>query len=230
MCHTHVKYASFTRSVIEQLYFNGLLVPRGSRKQLNCSYFNHQEVKIFFLLFLISCYSCDWQITRIVTDTQSYYHYWSKYNLFNYYAAPSSPPTGILANNGSSTSIWVTWSEVPDIDQNGVIRGFLIGYWEKRDPAGTVTYANVSESSAVQLQVGQQSDRRRKRAAGGTSYKYVLNGLKIWTEYLVRVAAYTVSLGTFSEPYLVRTDEGGNMEYVLFLSHRLERFSIECRK
>ncbi|KAJ7390085.1 hypothetical protein OS493_027115 [Desmophyllum pertusum] len=76
--------------------------------------------------------------------------------------APSSPPTGILANNGSSTSIWVTWSEVPDIDQNGVIRGFLIGYWEKRDPAGTVTYANVSESSAVQLQVGQQSDRRRK--------------------------------------------------------------------
>ncbi|KAL9958642.1 hypothetical protein ACROYT_G035690 [Oculina patagonica] len=115
--------------------------------------------------------------------------------------APSSPPTGVIAvNNGSSTSLWITWSDVPDIDQNGVIKGFVIGYWLK-DNSDNVTPVNVSKSSVV-------SPAKRKRRASGTSYSYVLEGLRIWTEYYVVVAAVTVGQGPFSEPYLVRTDEG----------------------
>ena len=41
-----------------------------------------------------------------------------------------------------------------------------------------------------------------------------LTGLRIWTEYFVTVAAYTVSQGPFSELYTARTDEGGNDEWL----------------
>ena len=110
----------------------------------------------------------------------------------------------MVEHNGSSTSLLVTWSEVPFADQNGVIRGFIIGYWVKDDP-GTTTYVNVTESSV--------SVARRKKRAAVASYMHQLTGLRIWTKYYVTVAAYTVSQGPPSMPYLVRTDEGGNEEY-----------------
>ena len=121
------------------------------------------------------------------------------------YAAPSAPPTGIVVvHNGSSTSLWITWSDVPGIDQNGVLIGFVIGYWLK-DDSGTANHVNVSKSSVV-------SPVKRRKRASGTSYSYVLQGLKIWTDYYVVVAAVTVGQGPYSEPLLVRTDEGGNVE------------------
>lgn len=119
-----------------------------------------------------------------------------------YYTVPSSPPTRVLAtNNGSSTSLWITWSDVPDIDQNGVITSFVIGYWLK-DDIGSRVNLNVSKASV-------SSPAKRRKRASGASYDYVLEGLRIWTEYYVVVAAVTVGQGPFSEPYLVRTDEGG---------------------
>ena len=127
------------------------------------------------------------------------------YFVFYYYTAPSSSPTGVFAtNNGSSTSLWITWSDVPDIDQNGVITSFVIGYWLKDDVETRVNFS-VSKSSV-------SSPAKRRKRASGASYNYVLEGLGIWTEYYVVIAAVTVSQGPFSEPYLVRTDEGGNLE------------------
>ena len=110
----------------------------------------------------------------------------------------------LATNNGSSTSLWIAWSDVPDIDQNGVITNFVIGYWLK-DDIGTRVNFNVSKSSV-------SSPAKRRKRASGASYSYVLEGLRIWTEYYVVVAAVTVSQGPFSEPYLERTDEGGNMK------------------
>ena len=115
----------------------------------------------------------------------------------------------MAAHKGSSTSLWVTWSEVPYADQNGVIRGFIINHWLKDTPA-TATYVNVTKSSVIAA-----TNFRRKRAAV-SSYMHQLTGLRIWTEYLLTIAAYTVDKGPFSEPYLVRTDEGGNEEYLYF--------------
>lgn len=101
----------------------------------------------------------------------------------------------------------------------------MIGYWLK-DDSENVTPVNVSKSSVV-------SPAKRKRRASGTSYSYVLEGLRIWTEYYVVVAAVTVGQGPFSEPYLVRTDEGGNME-CSYLQPLLWYFKPErahsCRK
>lgn len=84
----------------------------------------------------------------------------------------------------------------------------MIGYWLK-DDSDDVTPVNVSKSSVV-------SPAKRRKRASGTSYSYVLEGLRIWTEYYVVVAAVTVGQGPFSEPYLARTDEGGNVERFYF--------------
>ena len=84
----------------------------------------------------------------------------------------------------------------------------MIGYWLKGG-SDNVTPVNVSKSSVV-------SPAKRRKRASGTSYSYVLEGLSVWTEYYVAVAGVTVGQGPFSEPYLVRTDEGGNMECLYF--------------
>lgn len=84
----------------------------------------------------------------------------------------------------------------------------MIGYWLK-DDSGTVNTVNVSKSSVI-------SPAKRRKRASGTSYSYVIEGLKIWTDYYVVVAAVTVGQGPYSEPLLVRTDEGGNVECLQF--------------
>lgn len=84
----------------------------------------------------------------------------------------------------------------------------MIGYWLKDDVKTRINF-NVSESSV-------SSPATRRKRASGTSYNYVLEGLGVWTVYYVVVAAVTVSQGPFSEPYLVRTDEGGNVECLYF--------------
>lgn len=84
----------------------------------------------------------------------------------------------------------------------------MIGYWLKDDVETKVNFS-VSKSSV-------SSPAKRRKRASGASYNYVLEGLGIWTEYYVVIAAVTVSQGPFSEPYLVRTDEGGNLEYIYF--------------
>ena len=80
----------------------------------------------------------------------------------------------------------------------------MIGYWLK-DDSGTADHVNVSKSNVA-------SPAKRRKRASGTSYSYVLKGLKIWTDYYVVVAAVTVAQGPYSEPLLARTDEGGNVE------------------
>lgn len=84
----------------------------------------------------------------------------------------------------------------------------MIGYWLKDDIGSRINF-NVLKTSV-------SSPSKRRKRASGASYNYVLEGLGIWTEYYVVIAAVTVSQGPFSEPYLVRTDEGGNVEYICF--------------
>ena len=82
----------------------------------------------------------------------------------------------------------------------------MIGYWLKNDIESRVNF-NVSKASV-------SSPAKRRKRASSASYDYALEGLRIWTEYCVVVAAVTVGRGPFSEPYSVRTDEGGNVEYI----------------
>lgn len=84
----------------------------------------------------------------------------------------------------------------------------MIGYWLKDDIGSRINF-NVSKTNV-------SSPAKRRKRASGALYNYILEGLGIWTEYHVVIAAVTVSQGPFSEPYLVRTDEGGNVEYIYF--------------
>ena len=132
-----------------------------------------------------------------------YYYYYCCYHFYNS-TAPSSPPTGVSAvNNESSTSLLVTWSQVPYEDRNGVIRGFVIAYWLVDDPSN-VQYVNMSSNTS-----GVSGEKRRRKRASHDSFEHTLTGLRIWTHYHVKVAAFTISRGPFSEPYMARTDEGG---------------------
>ena len=135
-----------------------------------------------------------------------YYYYYYYYYCYHFYnsTAPSSPPTGVSAvNNESSTSLLVTWSQVPYEDRNGVIRGFVIAYWLVDDPSN-VQYVNMSSSTS-----GVSVHKRRRKRASHNSFEHTLTGLRIWTHYHVKIAAFTISRGPFSEPYMARTDEGG---------------------
>ena len=84
----------------------------------------------------------------------------------------------------------------------------MVGYWLKDDIVSRVNL-NVSKASV-------SSPAKRRKRATAAAYDYVLEGLRIWTEYYVVVAAVTVGRGPFSEPYFARTDEGGNVEYIYF--------------
>ena len=131
------------------------------------------------------------------------YYYYYYYHFYNS-TAPSSPPTGVSAvNNESSTSLLVTWSQVPYEDRNGVIRGFVIAYWLVDDPSN-VQYVNMPSNTS-----GVSGEKRRRKRASHDSFEHTLTGLRIWTHYHVKVAAFTISRGPFSEPYMARTDEGG---------------------
>ena len=56
---------------------------------------------------------------------------------------------------------------------------------------------------------GVSGEKRRRKRASHDSFEHTLTGLRIWTHYHVKVAAFTISRGPFSEPYMARTDEGG---------------------
>ena len=56
---------------------------------------------------------------------------------------------------------------------------------------------------------GVSGEKRRRKRASHDCFEHTLTGLRIWTHYHVKVAAFTISRGPFSEPYMARTDEGG---------------------
>ena len=42
---------------------------------------------------------------------------------------PSAPPENVSAEAVSSTQILLTWSAVPESEQNGLILGYKVRYW-----------------------------------------------------------------------------------------------------
>lgn len=94
--------------------------------------------------------------------------------------APSAPPQNVFAVNGSSTSLKVSWTPPPTLDQNGRIRYY------------TVAYNRSSGSPSEQ---------------NATSNNVTLSGLEKFDEYTVTVRAVTVADGPPSSPITVSTDQ-----------------------
>ena len=102
--------------------------------------------------------------------------------LFN--SEPSAPPTNVAGQSISSTSISVTWDEVPAAEQNGIITNYNISYHsltEKHSSSATMDYV---------------------------ARQMTLTGLREFVNYSITVFASTVvGNGPASDPIIVSTSE-----------------------
>ena len=97
---------------------------------------------------------------------------------------PSAAPENVTGHNSSSTSILVTWGEVPAADQNGIILTY------------TIAYESLTENHNGNITVNYP-DRQTN-----------LTGLREYVNYSVTVFASTVKGdGPTSNPILVITDQ-----------------------
>ena len=101
-----------------------------------------------------------------------------------FFLGPNAPPSNVRAQNSSSTSIFVQWSNVPEADQNGVILSYTVIY--KALPNG-----------------GPQTE-----VVSAPTSHVTLTGLNEYTNYSITVFASSVKGGgRISAPIFVITDE-----------------------
>ena len=98
---------------------------------------------------------------------------------------PNAPPSNVTGHNASSTSIFVSWGQVPFLDQNGVI-------------------LKVTQLPTHALPSGPPETKKVFPPATQT----ILTGLNEYTNYSITVFASTSKgAGNQSTPILVITDE-----------------------
>ena len=97
--------------------------------------------------------------------------------LFLFFLAPSPPVLEFV--NSTSFSIYMMWR--PPANSNGIIRRYLIEYMAAND----VTHVDVD----------------------GPALDFTINGLRPFTRYILKVAAFTVALGQYSNEKIQMTME-----------------------
>ena len=109
------------------------------------------------------------------------------YNIMGISTEPAASPENVRATATSSTTIMVTWEEVPAIDRNGII----------------VNYE-------VQFEPLQFTGELETEAINTTSLSASISSLEEYVEYDISVRAYTsVGPGPYSDPVTERTSEDG---------------------
>ena len=115
---------------------------------------------------------------------------------------PNAPPANVAGHNASSTSIFVSWGQVPVSDQNGVILSY------------TVTYMALPGGSSQTKDVTAPANQT------------TLTGLNEYTNYSITVFASTSKgVGIQSAPIVVITDEDSELYLVLFV-YGLSNFNM----
>ena len=106
---------------------------------------------------------------------------------------PSASPANVTANVLNSTSISVSWGQVPLLDQNGVILSY------------TVTYTSSRSGSA------------KTKIVTAPANQTTLTGLNEHTNYSITVFASTSKGGgTESAPIVIITDEDSKFVIAVF--------------
>ena len=104
-------------------------------------------------------------------------------------SAPASPPTATVE---SSTSITVSWLEVPAIDQNGIIIEYEVEYTQN-------TFASVPTTQTIRV----------------TNTSVTLTDLEEYVVYFIRVIAYTnIGSGPYSDPVNETTPQDSKYSYI----------------
>ena len=97
---------------------------------------------------------------------------------------PTAAPENVRGHNSSSTSILVTWDDVPAADQNGIISTY------------TISYESLTENHNGNVTVNYPDHQRN------------LTGLRKFVNYSITVFASTVKGdGPASNPIFVITDQ-----------------------
>ena len=108
---------------------------------------------------------------------------------------PSLPPKHLAAHNTSSTSLMVTWSNVPDGFVHGILRGYRVLF--KTDQG--ISYRNVTTANQ----------------------SFELTSLEKFTKYTVKVLAFTrIGDGNKYDPVTVSTDEDGKSVFEILLGNQ----------
>ena len=101
-------------------------------------------------------------------------------------AVPASPPQNVTATVLSSTEIQVNWTEVIEIDQNGIITEYEVMYEPLMNFSGLITTLTVNT----------------------TNLFITLMDLQEYVEYKISVRAYTsVGPGPYSVGIVDRTND-----------------------
>ena len=100
-----------------------------------------------------------------------------------YYIVPDGPPLNIILYSPTSTSINVNWDLPDPLSRNGIITKHQLNYTEVFQPSNVII---------VGLDV---------------STSYLIEGLKIFTQYYVSVSAGTqiTGFGPYSQPAIHQT-------------------------
>ena len=103
---------------------------------------------------------------------------------YSFKSEPNAPPSNVTGHNASSTSIFVSWGQVPFLDQNGVIESYTVTYtWLPSGPPETEKVFPPATQT-------------------------ILTGLNEYTNYSITVFASTSKgAGNQSTPIVVITDE-----------------------
>ena len=116
------------------------------------------------------------------------------FTLLPFFIAPSAAPASLQGHNTSSTSIFISWGQVPVSNQNGVILSY------------TVSFNEVSGGSA-QTKIVHAPDNET-----------LLTGLNEYTKYSIQALASTIKGdGIVSAPIFVITDEESEFFLVAFV-------------
>ena len=101
---------------------------------------------------------------------------------------PNAPPVNVQGHNKSSTSIWVDWDTVPEVDQNGIILTYTVTY--------TALPGGIPRTAVVSAPITNVT----------------LRGLEEYTNYSILVFASTVKGdGNASDPIIITTDEDSEL-------------------
>lgn len=100
-------------------------------------------------------------------------------------SAPAAPPRGVMATVLSSTSIRVQWTQLLEVERNGIITNYEVRY----------RYNSLTPLTIL---------------TAGTELETMLNMLEEAEIYSIDVLAYTsVGPGPYSDPIQLRTEEAG---------------------
>ena len=120
--------------------------------------------------------------------------------------APSRPPSNVASEAPSPSSLRLSWKPVDKQHLNGILRAYVITYFETKSPDDTRNNITISVTNG----------RKRRAIADPSSPSFELDGLKVFTDYTVQVMAYTVDYGVPSQQMNFTTAQDGKTVCFLF--------------